>query len=163
MGCWWALKLLQPEQPVQTQTAIMRRSTHKLKIYFSVPLLSTPFWACYRNNQKMNCSLSTDHHLMEDFLLFPVCQLISVSQELIYVPRSRLPKNISYIFKHVSLKKSKICLKHSWRANKRLCPWCWKGWACSVLHYKDKCLVRFLNLVIKSWLNVNCFKLYKNN
>ena len=55
----------------------------------------------------MNCSLCTDHHLMEDFLLFPVCQLISVSQELIYVPKSCLPKNISYIFKHVSLKKTK--------------------------------------------------------
>lgn len=109
----------------------------------------------------MNCSLSTDHHLMEDFLLFPVCQLISVSQELIYVPRSRLPKNISYIFKHVSLKKKYVSntaeeqINVSVRGAEKVEP---------AQCYTTQINVWFhLNVLIKSWLNVNCFKLYKNN
>lgn len=82
---WWGLKLLKPEQPVQTPTFIMRRSTRKLKIYSAIPLLSTPFWACYRNNQrrlhlkkeKPLLSLSTDPAFITSWNIF--ASFLSVS------------------------------------------------------------------------------------
>lgn len=68
----------------------------KLKIYCTTPLLSTPFWLCYRDISI--CSHTAPIQLLsliKDFLFFLVWQLISVSE--VYVPRSHLLKTWSII------------------------------------------------------------------